>query len=255
MVKLKSPSEIEKMAQGGRILGGILSHLKKKAQEGVTTREIDEEAEKEILKSGGQPSFKMVPNYRFSTCLCVNEEVVHGLPSDYHLKRGDLLGIDIGLFYQGFHTDMAQTIIIGEKSLTASEISEKKKFLSVGQEALEKTIQVSQEGNHLGHISQTIQEIIEESGYAVVRALVGHGIGRKLHEDPQVPGFLSGEIEKTPLLKKGMTLAIEVIYNMGGAEVVYRNDGWTIASQDGSLSGLFEKTIAVDGEKPIVLTV
>lgn len=253
MIRLKTPEEVEIMAEGGKILAGILSCLEKKAQPEATTLELDQEAEKEILAAGGEPSFKMVPNYTFSSCLCVNEVVVHGLPTDYKLKRGDLLGIDVGLFYKGFHTDMAWTIIVGNQESEVRD-QEKKKFLQVGEVALKKAIEVAREGNHIGNISQAIQEAIEEGGYSVVRSLVGHGVGRKLHEDPQIPGFLTQAVEKTPLLRRGMTLAIEVIYNMGTSRVVYRDDDWTIATYDGSLSALFEKTIAVAKEEPIVLT-
>lgn len=249
MIKLKAPKEIEIMEDGGKILWQVLTHLKQMAQVGVTTLELDKEAERKILATGAEPSFKKVPNYKFATCLCVNEVVVHGLPGSYKLKNGDLLGIDVGLFYKGFNTDAAWTIIVGK-----TDDEEKIKFLETGERALAKAIEKAREGNYVGNISQVIQETVEKAGYSVVRALVGHGIGKKLHEDPQVPGFCDQVVTKTPHLKNGMTVAIEVIYNMGSPEVVYENDGWTVAAKDGQISGLFEKTIAVTRNKPIVLT-
>ncbi|MDP3998797.1 MAG: M24 family metallopeptidase [bacterium] len=271
MIKIKTQEEIQVMAEGGRILGRVLTHLVKNARPGITTLELDREAEKEILEAGGEPSFKTVPRYKFTTCLCVNEVVVHGIPTDYRLQKGDILGIDVGLLYKGFHTDAAWTVIVGNQesrrrqdSLTSWRSSGPKaagvrdqggkRFLEVGKEALKKAISVAREGNHVGDISQAIQTVVEGAGYSVVRTLVGHGIGRKLHEDPEVPGFVTGKPEVSPLLREGMTLAIEVIYNMGSAEVTYRKDGWTIASWDGSLSGLFEKTVAITKAEPIILT-
>lgn len=253
MTKLKSTREVKVMTEGGRILAEILSRIKKKAKAGTTTMELDREAEREILAAGGEPSFKKVPNYKFSTCLCVNDVIVHGLPTDYRLKEEDVLGIDVGIFYKGFHTDMAWTIIVGDqKSRVINQ--DKRKFLKMGEKALEKAINVALIGNHVGDISRIIEQTIEGENYSVVRALVGHGIGRNLHEDPQVPGFLSRLIDKTPFLEEGMTLAIEVIYNMGSADVIYKDDGWTIATKDKSLSGLFEKTCAITKKGPIVLT-
>lgn len=254
MIGRKTVKDIELMAPGGKILWKILLKLREGAQEGVTTQELDHEAERLIKEAGGEPSFKKVPKYRFATCLCVNEVIVHGLPSVYQLKKGDLLGVDVGMFYQGFHTDAAWTIMVGKPGVDDGLSEEKKKFLKIGEKALEKAIEATREGNHVGDISREIQETIEGAGYSVVRALVGHGIGRKLHEHPQIPGFLTRKVGKTPLLESGMTLAIEVIYNMGGPEVVYRNDGWTIATKDGYPSGLFEKTVAVTKDGPIVLT-
>lgn len=241
------------MAEGGKILWQILTHLKQMVQVGVTTLELDQEAERKILAAGAEPSFKRVPNYKFSTCLCVNEVVVHGLPGSYKLKKGDFLGIDVGIFYKGFNTDVAWTVVVGNKESRIMNHG-KKKFLQAGKEALEKAICVAMEGNYVGNISQTIQETIEKAGYSVVRSLVGHGIGKKLHEDPQVPGFCNQAVTKTPRLKNGMTLAIEVIYNMGSPEVVYGDDGWTVVAEDGQTSGLFEKTVAITMTKPIVLT-
>lgn len=248
---IKTKEEIEKMRQGGEKLARILEELKKEAKPGIKTIELDRLAEKLVLQAGGQPSFKTVRDYQWTTCLCVNNVVVHGIPNDYQLKVGDLLGIDIGMIYEGFHTDLSETIIIGQ-SVNLSDLTN---FLSVGKKALVEAIAVAKPGNRIGHISQAIQGNIEKAGFSVVKSLTGHGVGRKLHEDPRVPGFLERKIEETPEIKEGMVLAIEVIYNQGGPEVIYTNDdGWTIGTKNGSLSGLFEQTVAITGDGPKVLT-
>ena len=250
---LKTDEEIKIMAEGGKKLGRILEEVIKKAKPGVGTRELDNFAEELIKKAGGRPSFKMVPKYKWATCLCVNEVVVHGIPNSYKLKEGDILGIDVGMYYKGFHTDTAWTLRVQNPKSKIQNPNDK--FLNTGIVALEKAIGVAKVGNYLGHISKTIQETIEDAGYSVVKSLVGHGVGRKLHEEPQIPGFLKGKIKVSAPLQIGMTLAIEVIYNQGGKEVVFKNDdGWTIATCDGKLSGLFEHTIAVTEKGPIILT-
>lgn len=254
MIFLKTDSQIKIMLEGGKKLARVLELVKERVKVGITTKELDRIAELLIKKEGGKPSFKMVSGYKFATCMCVNNCVVHGLPDKYKLKDGDILGIDIGMFYRGFHTDMAWTIRVSDSkfSILNSKIEE---FLRTGELALKRAIEKAVIGNRIGHISQAIQETIEEAGYSVVRQLVGHGIGRELHEEPQVPGFLKGGIEGTPELKEGMTLAIEIIYNLGKPEVCYKNsDGWTIITSDGSLSGLFEKTIAITKNGPLTLT-
>jgi methionyl aminopeptidase len=177
--------------------------------------------------------------------------VVHGVPNEYQLKERDLLGIDIGLFYKGFHTDMAETVIVG----SLNDSNHLKKFIQAGWEALNQAINMAKVGNRVGHISKAIEETITKAGYSSVRALVGHGIGRDLHEDPQIPCFFKGKLEETARLEIGMTLAIEIIYNQGKPEVVYKNDdGWTIKTKDGSLSGLFEHTVAILKNGPEILT-
>jgi len=170
------------------------------------------------------------------------------------LKPGDVVGIDCGVFYKGFHTDMSETIKVKSSKLKVQSDAVDL-FLKTGKRALEEAIRVAIVGNHVGHISKTIQAIVEGAGYSVVRSLVGHGVGRSLHEEPEIPGFLSGNIEKTPLLKEGMVIAIEVIYNMGKADVSYRSsDGWTIQTADGSISAVFERSVAITGDGPLPLT-
>jgi methionyl aminopeptidase len=248
----KTSEKLIAMREGGQKLARILEDLLARADRGVTLLFLEERAQKLIKDTGGSPSFQTVSGYTRATCLCVNEVVVHGVPSPYVLQEGDLLTIDVGLLYKGFHTDTAWTKIIGEGK---AEGIEKEKFLKVGEEALWKAIKEARPGNRVGHISQTIQRIIEKAGYSIVKSLVGHGVGRQLHEEPQVPGFLRGDIAGTALLTPGMTIAVEVIYAQGDGRVIYENDdGWSIATRDQSLSAVFEHTIAITESEPIVLT-
>lgn len=237
---------IHTMSEGGKRLGEILANLLAFAGSDVRLDAIEQLAQTLIAKSGGAPSFQTVKGYQWATCLCVNEVVVHGVPSPYVLKNGDILTIDIGLLYKGLHTDTAWTKKIG---------GENDVFLKVGESALEKAIVQARVGNYVGHISQAIQDTIEGAGYSIVKSLVGHGVGRELHEPPQIPGFVRGRIENTEKLVQGMTLAIEVIYAQGKGIVVYANDdGWSIATADHSLSAVFEHTIVVTNGTPRILT-
>lgn len=253
MIRVKSKEEIEIMKKGGAILADVLGRVVASIRPGVTELEMDELAEKLMRQKGAEPGFKRVAGYRHSICMSTNDVVVHGIPTQYAFRDGDVVGVDCGVFYGGFHTDMSETILVGDAS--QHHYAQKEKFLATGRKALDAALQVAKEGNRVGHISKTIQGIVEGAGYSVVRSLVGHGVGRQLHEEPEVPGFLVGPIEKTPVLKEGMTMAIEVIYNMGKSDVVYSNDdGWTIATKDGSVSGVFEKTVAITKEGPLILT-
>lgn len=213
----------------------------------VSKAVLDKLALTEIKRLGGSPSFTTVPGYHWATCITVGEEVVHGVPNDYILKQNDLVSVDLGVKLSGFHTDMARTIYLGNPD------PEIKKFITTGETALRLAIAQAQPGNRIFQISTVIQKTVEGEGYSIVRELTGHGIGKKLHEDPPIPGFVTKDagIE----LKVGMTLAIEVIYTMGASDVVMAGaDGWTIASKDGSLSGLFEDTVAITKTGPVVLT-
>ncbi len=257
MIDLKTPKEIESMRVGGKILSDVMWEVVAQVKPGITEIEIDRLAEKGIVSRGGEPGFKKVPGYKHTICVSTNDVVVHGIPGSYKLKAGDVIGIDCGVFYQGFHTDMSQTLRVRSQMANGKwQIDKVDKFLENGERALNEAIKVAIVGNHIGHISKTIQDIVEkEGGYSVVRSLIGHGVGRELHEEPEVPGFLKGPIEKTPKLIVGMTIAIEVIYNMGKSQVMYGNDdGWTISSGDGSLSGVFERTVAITQQGPEVLT-
>ncbi len=253
MIDLKSEEEIGEMKEGGHILALVLAECLKNVKVGVSEKKIDEIADSLIQKYGGKPAFKMVEGYKHTTCISTNNVVVHGIPSEYKFKEGDVVGIDCGVYYEGFNTDMSETVSVGDSDTAKKE--EIDIFLKTGKEALNRAIKKAVIGNRVGHISETIQEIIEGQDYAIVRSLVGHGVGRHLHEDPEIPGFIDKKIEKTPKLSRGMTIAIEIIYNMGGPDVVYsKDDGWTIATKDGSLSGLFERSVAITEKGPVLLT-
>lgn len=256
MIDLKTKEEIGIMRLGGRILAEVLREVLSHMRVGVSELELDQLAEKLILEKGGEPGFKKVERYKHAICISTNDVVVHGIPTDYKLKEGDVVGVDCGVYYKGFHTDMAETVQIKNEKLKMKNDNEKiKKFLDTGKRALWAGIEQAKIGNRIGHISKTIQKVVEEQGYSAVRSLIGHGVGRELHEEPEVPGFLDGSISKTPLLEEGMTIAIEVIYNMGKSDVKYLgSDGWTIKTKDGSLSGLFERTIAITNNGPLILT-
>lgn len=250
MIDIKTPSEIADMREGGRRLGNILQELLDFSKPGVILTDIEKKAVDLIAKNGATGSFNTVPGYHWVTCLCVNEVVVHGIPSDYSLKDGDVFTIDIGLIYKGFHTDTAGTKIIGK-----GQSPEKKKLLATGKLALERGMKAASIGNRIGNISQVVQETIEGAGYSIVKSLVGHGVGRQLHEEPMVPNYLRGAIENTLPLREGMTIAIEPIYAMGKGEIVYENDdGWTLATRDRSLTSVFEHSIAITANGPVVLT-
>lgn len=253
MIDYKTPEQIKIMQHGGHILADVLGKVMAAIKPGVTELEIDQLAEKLIREQGGEPGFQKVPGYRHTICVSTNDVVVHGIPGGYVFKSGDVVGIDCGVFYQGFHTDMSETKIVQSAKLEVK--SEVEQFVNIGKHALDEAIKVAVVGNRIGHIAKTIQDIVEGNGYSVVRSLIGHGVGRELHEEPEVPGYLTGKIEKTVPLKVGMTIAVEVIYNMGGREVVLDSDGWTIRTEDGKLAGLYERTIAITEDGPLMITV
>lgn len=257
MIDLKTEEEIQIMAQGGHILAEVLREVLKNVRPGVSERELDQLAEKLIIGKGAEPGFKKVRNFPNAICVSTNDVVVHGIPSNYKFKEGDAVGVDCGVYYKGFHTDMAQTLRVRSKK---SKIKTQKdgidRFLEVGERAMNEGIKVAKIGNRVGHISKIIQNIVEkENGYSVVRSLVGHGVGRQLHEEPEVPGFLVGEIKDTTVLKDGMTITVEVIYNMGKPDVVLLKDNWTIKTHDRSISAIFERSIAVTAKGTLILTV
>lgn len=253
-ITLKSEKEISFMAEAGLRLSKILNQALKKAVPGTSTFAINEFIEKEILKFGGFPSFKTVPSYHWASCVGLNQEVVHSIPKkEKIIQEGDLVKIDLGMLWQGLHTDTSWTKIAAG-NLDSSQFQEKKYFLEAGKEALSKAINQAIPGNRVGHISKAIQETIESSGFHPVVILTGHGIGTNLHEEPMIPGVLRQPISDTPKLEPGMTLAIEIIYNFGSPEVVLENDNWTVSTKDGKISALFEETIAVTKNGPLVLT-
>ena len=249
MIPIKTSQELKLMREGGKILGEALSLVIKNVKPGITEIQLDKLADDLITKRGATPGFKKVQGYKHATCISTNNVVVHGIPTDYALKEGDVIGIDCGVFYKGFHTDMSHTVAVGGTN------QKTKDFLSIGEKALDESIKQAVPGNRIGNISAVIEEIVEGNSYSVVKSLIGHGVGRLLHEEPEIPGYLASDVEKTPKVKEGMTLALEVIYNMGEEDVIYANkDGWTISTKDGSLSAVFERTIAVGENGPEVLT-
>ncbi|KKQ89710.1 type I methionyl aminopeptidase [Candidatus Curtissbacteria bacterium RIFCSPHIGHO2_12_41_11] len=243
---VKSDQEIELMKISGKICAQVLKKVLENVKVGVTCFTLDKIAKQEIEKRGASSSFMTVDDYKWTICTTVNQQVVHGIPNKQSLKNGDILGIDIGALYHGFHSDMAITIPIGKVSTVVD------KFLAEGKKTLEKAISCAKIGNRIGDISATIQQGVESAGYSIVKSLTGHGIGHELHEEPMVPGF--GKVGTGPKIRQNMVLAIEVIYTQGLGEVKLEKDNWTISSVDGSLAGLFEQTVLINGNGPIVLT-
>lgn len=255
-VDIRSAEELELMRQSGRITALALKKAIESAKAGMNLKELDQIIEDEILKNGGGSSFKTVKGYFWSSCLTVNDEVVHGIPrEEVILQVGDVLGVDLGAVYKGWHTDAAWSVVVGLPAGQAGgsgEDEEKKRFLEVGEKTLWKAVEQARDGNRVGDISSVIQISVEGAGYNVVRALVGHGVGRAPHEEPEIPGF--GKAGTGVVLSAGMTIAIEVIYTMGGYEVYHKEDAWTVATEDGSLGGLFEMSVIVGKEKGEVIT-
>jgi len=246
VILLKSPAEVAKMQHPGEIVGGAHRRVREMIRPGMTTGELDKLVEDYIRERGGKPAFKGYRGFPASVCASVNEEVVHGIPGDRALEDGDIVGVDIGVQAGGFYSDAAQTIALGEPS------EEVRRLLDVTRAALYAGIGEAQAGKRVGDVSAAIQKHVEGAGFSVVRTLVGHGIGRSMHEDPQVPNF--GNAGQGPLLKPGMALAIEPMVNVGGADVEVLEDKWTVVTSDGSLSAHFEHTVAVTDEGPMILT-
>ncbi|MBI4402138.1 MAG: type I methionyl aminopeptidase [Nitrospirae bacterium] len=237
MIILKTPDEIEVMAKASKLVAETLQALKREVRPGVTTEELDRLAEDFIRSRGGIPAFKGYRNYPKTLCASVNDQVVHGIPSKRVLKEGDIIGLDLGAIVDGFYGDSAVTVPVGAIHPRAAEL------LRVTEEALYKGIEQAVVGNRLSDISHTIQRHAEAAGFSVVTDFVGHGIGRQLHEEPQVPNF--GKPGQGPRLQVGMVLAIEPMVNMGSDGVRILDDQWTAVTRDGSLSAHFEHTIAI----------
>lgn len=246
MIIRKTPEQIDKMAAAGDLLVRCLRVLRSGARAGVTTEELDDAAEKFIRSQEAEPAFKGYRGFPGSICTSPNSMVVHGIPGPYELKRGDVLSLDVGVIREGWVADAAVTVPIGPVSPEARQL------LQTTREALlEGTAQV-RPGNHLGDISAAVQRRVELDGFSIIRSLVGHGIGRDMHEEPQIPNY--GEPGRGPLLEEGMVLAIEPMVNAGGPLVRMGDDGWAVYSQDGSLAAHFEFTVAVTADGPRVLT-
>lgn len=246
MIILKSPEEIEMMAQACSLVAKTLDYVGNMIRPGITTRKIEQAAEEYIRSNDATPAFKGYRGYPATICASVNNEVIHGIPSDRVLEEGDILGVDLGVYKRGFYGDAAYTFPVGRTE------PETERLLRVAEAALYIGIENALPDKRVSDISYAIQSYVESNGFAVVRVFVGHGIGRSLHEDPQVPNF--GQPGRGQRLKPGMTLAIEPMVNAGGYEVVVLNDGWTAVTMDGQLSAHFEHTIAVTEDQPRILT-
>ncbi len=246
MVILKSPEEIEKMRASNLIVADILQQLRELVKPGVKTIELDRFAEEQARKRGAKPAFKGYRGYAHSLCTSINSVVVHGIPSERVLETGDILSLDFGIYYRGYYGDAALTVAVGAVAPTAE------KLMRVTEEALYLGIEQARIGRRLGDVSAAIQQRVEAAGFSVVRDFVGHGIGKNLHEEPQVPNF--GVKGKGVELKAGMVFAVEPMVNAGTYEVRVLGDGWTVETADGKISAHFEHSIAITDKGPVILS-
>jgi methionyl aminopeptidase len=242
----KTPEEIDRMAAAGRVLARCLTMLRAKARAGVTTAELDDAAERFIRSQGGEPAFKGYRGFPGSICASPNSMVVHGIPGPYKLGRGDILSIDVGVILDGWVADAAITVPIGNVTPVA------KRLLATTRAALFDAVEQCRPGNHLGDVGHAVEQRVETDGFAVVRSLVGHGIGRDMHEDPQIPNY--GDAGSGDLLEEGMVLAVEPMVNAGKHPIRVASDNWSVYSQDGSLAAHFEHTVAITAGGPRILT-
>jgi len=246
MIIRKSQQEIDTMARAGAVVADTLALLEENIQPGVTTAELDALAEEFIRSRGGEPTFKGYKGYPAATCLSPNAMVVHGIPGKAKLENGDILSVDVGVTLDGFVADSAWTFAVGSIS------PEAQRLLDTCRAALEAAIEQARIGNTIGDISEAVQTVTEAAGFSVIRSLVGHGVGRSMHEDPQIPNFVSAH--RGPELREGMTLAIEPMITAGGPDVYIHDDEWSISTADGSLAAHFEHTVAVTAQGPRILT-
>jgi methionyl aminopeptidase len=246
MSYLKNKEEIKIIHKAGQISAAAMREVANNIRPGIKCIDLDKIAERKIRQLGAESSFKKVAGYNHSICTTPNDWVVHGVPGNYVLREGDIIGVDLGAYYKGFHSDMAHTFPVGKIS------DEKKKFLKAGTRALSQAIKSVKVNSKIGDISSSIQQTVEKAGFSVVRELVGHGVGRDLHEDPLVPGI--GKKGTGEDIKEGIVLAVEVIYNQGEHTIQLLPDGWSISTKDSLLSGLFERTVAATNKGPLVLT-
>ena len=246
MIVRKSEAELELMARAGRVVAETISLLGEHVRPGVTTKELDRLAEEFIRSQGGVPTFKGYRGYPASVCLSPNDMVVHGIPGRYALQPGDVLSVDVGVTLEGFVADSAFTFPVGAISEEAEQL------LDACRAALAAGIEHAVAGNRVGDISAAVQQVAESRGFAVIRSLVGHGVGRQMHEEPQIPNF--GDPGRGPKLEPGMTLAIEPMIAAGSPEIYVHDDGWSISTSDASLTAHFEHTVAVTDDGPNILT-
>lgn len=250
MIHYKTEKEIAIMREGGVRLQKVAADLMPTVRSGITTMEIETLSDILIKKYGGESSFKRVPGYHWNTCIPINEQAVHTPPSGRVIKDGDIVTVDIGIYFQGYHIDYADTVIVGEQN-----DPDKVRFLQAGKEALKKSITQAKVGNRIGDITKATYEVItKQYGYHILRELTGHGIGHNLHEDPYIPNFPEKKPEKTTRLLPGLTAAIEVIYSQGSDEIVYEEPkDWSIVSSDRSLCACFEHSVAITEKETFIL--
>ena len=246
MIIRKSAQEIETMARAGKVVAETLALVEEHLQPGITTGELDALADEFIRSHNGVPTFKGYKGYPAATCMSPNAMVVHGIPGKLKLEDGDILSVDVGVTLDGFVADSAWTFVVGSIS------AEAQRLLDTCKAALQSGIAEARIGNSIGDISQAVQTVTEEAGYSVIRSLVGHGVGRSMHEDPQVPNFVSSY--RGPELKEGMTIAIEPMITAGGPDVYIHDDEWSISTSDSSLAAHYEHTVAVTAAGPRILT-
>ena len=246
MIELKSAREIGLMRTAGHVLSDVIEHLRGFVKPGLSTLEIDEDVEGFIAARGAKPAFKGYRGFPGSICASPNSMIVHGIPGSYKLQRGDILSIDVGVVLDGWVSDAAITVPIGPVSPIATNL------MQTTRDALFDAVEQARPGNHLGDISHAVQNRVEEAGFSVVRALVGHGVGREMHEDPQIPNY--GTPGTGPELEEGMVLAVEPMVNAGAEPIRMGADNWSVYSQDGSLAAHFEHTVAVTADGPLILT-
>jgi methionyl aminopeptidase len=247
LIIFKSPSEIDRLRQAGRITASTIERLLPEVKPGVTTKQLDAVAEEHIRREGGTPSFKGYRGFPASICTSINEEVVHGIPGTRRLQDGDLISLDVGAIWEGYHGDSAVTVFVGEPPSGEAE-----KLVRATEESLEAGISMIRPGGHLSDIGHAVQQVVEGAGFAVVREYVGHGIGRNLHEDPQIPNF--GSPGRGPEIRPGLVVAVEPMVIAGDWQTRVLADDWTVVSADGGLAAHFEHTIAVTEDGPEVLT-
>lgn len=246
MITIKTPEEIRIMAEGGKILAGIVRELEEKVKPGITTKELDRVAETLILKSGGKPSFKGHQGFPATLCTSINEEIVHAVPSERKIKEGDILSLDLGMEYKGYHSDMAITVPVGKVS------PETQRLIRITKKALKRGIKKARVGNTFGDIGNTIQRYVETQGFNVVKELCGHGIGKEIHEDPQILNY--GKRKTGPKIKEGMVFCLEPMITVGDWNIKKGRDGCVFETADGSLSCHFEHEVAITKDGVKILT-
>jgi len=246
VIPIKSEKDLQMLRRSGQILSAVMRKVQKSVRPGITTLDIDRLSEELILKENALAAFKGYKGFPATACVSVNEEIVHGIPSPRVILEGDIVSIDLGVNYQGYFSDMAVTLPVGRVD------ENKRKLIEVTRKALDAGIRQARAGNYLSDISHSVQSLVEEHGFSVVRQFVGHGIGSALHEEPEIPNF--GDAHLGPLLKNGMVLAIEPMVNIGSWECLIAKNGWTAVTKDGLDSAHFEHTVAVTDKGPVILT-